>query len=87
MLHPIIDGTSILCQVLSCLYGMDIRDAELASLERKRGGKAKKRKKKAEDDVATSFKEANAGVRSLAVSWRYMICAKGQVPVVVGRQT
>ena len=40
---------------------MDIRDAELASLERKRGGKAKKRKRKAEDDVATSFKEANAG--------------------------
>lgn len=51
----------VFCQVLSCLYGMDIRDAELASLERKRGGKAKKRKKKAEDDVATSFKEANAG--------------------------
>jgi hypothetical protein len=56
-----IDSFSLFCQVLSCLYGMDIRDAELASLERKRGGKAKKRKKKAEDDVATSFKEANAG--------------------------
>jgi hypothetical protein len=54
--------------VLSCLYGMDIRDAELASLERKRGGKAKKRKKKAEDDVATSFKEANAGALQLGFS-------------------
>lgn len=56
---------SLLCQVLLCLYGMDIRDAELASLERKRGGKAKKRKRKAADDVATSFKEADAGAWSL----------------------
>lgn len=47
--------------MLSCLYGMDIRDAELASLERKRGGKAKKRKKKADDEVASSFREADAG--------------------------
>ena len=65
MLCPNVDSTPVCCQVLSCLYGMDIRDAELASLERKRGGKAKKRKKKAEDDVATSFKEANAGALQL----------------------
>lgn len=49
-------------QVLSCLYGMDIRDAELGTLERKRGGKAKKRKKRGDaDDVAAAMKEADAG--------------------------
>lgn len=49
-------------QVLSSLYGMDIRDAELGTLERKRGGKAKKRKRRGDaDDVAAAMKEADAG--------------------------
>ena len=59
------------------MYGMDIRDAELASLERKRGGKAKKRKKKADDEVASSFREADAGAPGQLVpfSARYPMLA------------
>lgn len=53
-------------QVLTCLYGMDIRDAEMPTFDKKQGGKAKKRKRNQKKtgvlaDVQTAFKEADAG--------------------------
>jgi len=62
----VITCSSHAVQVLTCLYGMDIRDAEMPTFDKKQGGKAKKRKRNQKKtgvlaDVQTAFKEADAG--------------------------
>ncbi len=71
----------MLCsQVLISLFGLDLRDAQLPTLDKK-GGKSHKKKKKKKSvlaEVQNTFKEADAGVNQILIFqnrlswWRFL---------------